>query len=182
METESATSEHSSRDDKVFEELLEVVTNAVARLNLDWLSSWTGNHLGLWDWFVTIDLKDAYVHIEILPQHRKFLRFAFGGEAYQYWVLPFGLSLSPRTYTKCMDAALAHLCIRIFNYTGDWLNLAQSQQLELLHRAVSLAHLESRGLRLNAKKSVLSTAQRTMYLGVESILNANPNGPIPTGK
>ncbi len=30
----------------------------------------------------------------------------FGGEAYQYRVLPFGLALSPRTYTKCMDAAL----------------------------------------------------------------------------
>ncbi len=58
------------------------------------------------DWFVTIDLKDAYFHIEILPQHRKFLRFAFGGEAYQYRVLPFGLALSPRTYTKCMVAAL----------------------------------------------------------------------------
>ncbi|KAL0148205.1 hypothetical protein M9458_056526, partial [Cirrhinus mrigala] len=36
------------------------------------------------DWFVTIDLKDAYFHISILPQHRKFLRFAFRGEAYQY--------------------------------------------------------------------------------------------------
>ncbi|KAI2667000.1 Gag-Pol polyprotein [Labeo rohita] len=32
------------------------------------------------DWFVTIDLKDAYFHIEILPQHRKFLRFAFGAK------------------------------------------------------------------------------------------------------
>ncbi len=30
------------------------------------------------DWFVTIYLKDAYFHVEILPQHRKFLRFAFG--------------------------------------------------------------------------------------------------------
>ncbi len=39
------------------------------------------------DWFVTIDLKDAYFHISILPQHRKFLRFAFGGKAYQYRVL-----------------------------------------------------------------------------------------------
>ncbi|MCJ8744065.1 hypothetical protein PDJAM_G00102090, partial [Pangasius djambal] len=32
----SATSERSSRDDRAFEELLEVVTNAVARLKLDW--------------------------------------------------------------------------------------------------------------------------------------------------
>ena len=33
------------------------------------------------DWFVTINLRDAYFHISILPQHRKFLRFTFGGEA-----------------------------------------------------------------------------------------------------
>ncbi|KAL0190937.1 hypothetical protein M9458_013635, partial [Cirrhinus mrigala] len=74
------------------------------------------------DWFVTIDLKDAYFHVSILPQHRKFLRFAFRGEAYQYRVLPFGLALSPRTFTKCVDAALAPLRlrgIRILNYIDD---------------------------------------------------------------
>ncbi|KAI2653808.1 Transposon Ty3-G Gag-Pol polyprotein [Labeo rohita] len=59
------------------------------------------------DWFVTIDLKDAYFHVSILPHHGKFLRFAFRGEAYQYRVLPFGLALSPHTFTKCVDAALA---------------------------------------------------------------------------
>ncbi len=59
------------------------------------------------DWFVTIDLKDAYFHVSILPSHRKFLRFAFRSKAYQYRVLPFGLTLSPRTFTKCVDAAMA---------------------------------------------------------------------------
>ncbi|KAI2653826.1 Gag-Pol polyprotein [Labeo rohita] len=109
------------------------------------------------DWFVTVDLKDAYFYVEILPQHRKFLRFAFGGEAYQYRVLPFGLALSPRTYTKCMDAALAPLRlqgIRILNYIDDWLILARSQELALRHRDVVLAHLRSLGLRLNAKNNV----------------------------
>ncbi len=52
------------------------------------------------DWFVTIDLKDAYFHVSILPTQ---------GKAYQYRVLPFGLALSPRTFTKCVDAALAPL-------------------------------------------------------------------------
>ncbi|KAI2645059.1 Retrovirus-related Pol polyprotein from transposon 17.6 [Labeo rohita] len=39
------------------------------------------------DWFVTVDLKDTYFHVSILPQHMKFLRFAFTGKAYQYRVL-----------------------------------------------------------------------------------------------
>ncbi|KAL0183550.1 hypothetical protein M9458_019246, partial [Cirrhinus mrigala] len=121
------------------------------------------------DWFVTIDLKDAYFHVSILPQHRKFLRFAFRGEAYQYRVLPFGLALSPRTFTKCVDAALAPLRlqgIRILNYIDDWLILAQSERLAAQHRDVVLAHMKELGLRLNAKKSVLSPLQRTTYLGV----------------
>ncbi|KAL0175067.1 hypothetical protein M9458_031035, partial [Cirrhinus mrigala] len=121
------------------------------------------------DWFVTIDLKDAYFHVSILPRHRKYLRFAFRGEAYQCRVLPFGLALSPHTFTKCVDAALAPLRlqgIRILNYIDDWLILAQSEQVATQHRDVVLAHMKELGLRLNAKKSVLSPLQRTTYLGV----------------
>ncbi len=120
------------------------------------------------DWFVTIDLKDAYFHISILPSHRKFLRFAFRGKAYQYRVLPFGLTLSPRTFTKCVDAALAPLRlqgIRILNYIDDWLILAHSEQMAVRHRDVVLAQMKELGLRLNVKKSVLSPSQRTTYRG-----------------
>ncbi len=116
------------------------------------------------DWFVTIDLKDAYFHISILPCHRRFLRFAFGGKAYQNRVLPFGLALSPCTFTKCVDAALEPFQlqgIRIMNYIDDWLILAQSYQLAVQHRDVVLAHMKELGLWLNAKKSVLSPLQRT---------------------
>ncbi len=116
------------------------------------------------DWFVTIDLEDANFHVSILPIHRKILRFAFGGEAHQY--LPFGLTLSPRTFTKCVDAALAPLRlqgIRILNYIDDWLILALSEQVAAQHRDVVLAHMKLLGLRL---KSMLSPLQRTTYLGV----------------
>ncbi len=52
------------------------------------------------DWFFSLDLKDAYIHIQIAPHHRRFLRFVFEGLAYM--ALPFGLSLAPRTFTKCI--------------------------------------------------------------------------------
>ncbi len=121
------------------------------------------------DWFVTIDLKDAYIHIQVVQRHRRFLRFAFGGKAYQYKVLPFGLALAPRTFTKCMDAALAPLRlqgIRVLNYLDDWLILAHSRELVSRHRDIILGHIHSLGLRMNAKKSVLLPSQRTVFLGV----------------
>ncbi len=121
------------------------------------------------DWFVTIDLKDAYFHIQVVQRHRRFLQFAFGGKAYQYKVLPFGLALAPRTFMKCMDAALAPLRlqgIRVLNYLDDWLILAHSRELVSRHRDIVLGHIHSLGLRMNAKKSVLLPSQRTVFLVV----------------
>ncbi|KAL0170709.1 hypothetical protein M9458_035305, partial [Cirrhinus mrigala] len=122
------------------------------------------------DWFVAIDLKDAYFHVSILPRHRPFLRFAFEGRAYQYKVLPFGLSLSPRVFTKVAEAALSPLRergIRILNYLDDWLILAHSWDLVCAHRDMVLNHLAQLGLRVNWEKSKLSPAQRISFLGVE---------------
>lgn len=63
------------------------------------------NVVGPGDWFATIHLIDAYFHVAIHPGHRQFLRFAFEGVAYEYLVLPSGLLLSSRTFTKCVYAA-----------------------------------------------------------------------------
>ncbi len=122
------------------------------------------------DWFAAIDLKDAYFHVSILPHHRPFLRFAFEGRAYQYKVLPFGLSLSPRVFTKVAEAALVPLReqgVRILNYLDDWLILAQSQDQLCEHRDMVLSHLSQLGLQVNWEKSKLSPVQRNSFLGME---------------
>ncbi len=102
------------------------------------------------------------------PHHRRFLRFAFEGVAYQYKVLPFGLSLAPRTSTQCMDAALSPLRqmgIRILNYLDNWLILAQSQAVLTSHKTLLLSHFDCLGLRVNFAKSILSPSQRVLFLG-----------------
>ncbi len=73
------------------------------------------------------------------PHHRPFLIFIFEGVACKYTVLPFGLSLAPHTFTKCMDTALSPLIrmgICILNYLDDWLVLAQSEVELLSHRSL----------------------------------------------
>ncbi len=77
------------------------------------------------DWFMSLDLKDVYFRIQVIQES---MRFAFEVVAYQYKVLPFGLSLAPHIFTRCMDVALSPLRkmgIRILNYL-DGFNIAQN--------------------------------------------------------
>ena len=64
------------------------------------------------EWFASIDLKDAYFHVPIAPHHRQFLQFAFQGHHFHFRVLPFGLSLPPRVFTRCVTAAFSPLQLR----------------------------------------------------------------------
>ncbi|KAI2655731.1 hypothetical protein H4Q32_024335 [Labeo rohita] len=123
------------------------------------------------DRFVAIDLKDAHFHVSMLPRHRPFLRFALEGRAYQYKVLHFDLSQSPRVFTKVVEAALAPLRevgIRILNYFDDWLILAHSRDIVCTHRDVVLNHLARLGLQVNWEKSKLSPAQSILPKTVHS--------------
>ncbi len=95
---------------------------------------------------------------------------AFEGQAYQYKVLPFGLSLSPRVFTKVVEAALVPLReqgVRILNYLDDWLILAQSRKQLSAYRDLVLKHLSLLGLRVNWEKSKLVPTQRISFLGME---------------
>ena len=124
------------------------------------------------DWFTTVDLRDAYFHIPIHREHRKYLRFHFQGKAYEHKVLPFGLLLAPRTFTKCMDAALAPLRrqgVRIASYLDDWLICAPSERQVRRDTEVVLAHL--RRLGLNREKSCLIPSRTVTYLGL--VLDSN---------
>ena len=47
------------------------------------------------NWAVSIDLTDAYLHVPIHSQSRKYLCFVFNNQAFQFMALMLGMSLSP---------------------------------------------------------------------------------------
>ena len=53
----------------------------------------------------SFDLKSGYHHIEIFPDHSKYLSFEWHSNNrtvyYSFLVLPFGLSTAPYVFTKC---------------------------------------------------------------------------------
>ena len=85
------------------------------------------------DWVVSVDLTDAYLHVPIHPSSRKFLRFLYQEVVFQFWVLPFGLLVSPRNFTRVVDAMMAHvrsLGLQVHHYLDD--GLLRNQQVEYL--------------------------------------------------
>lgn len=107
---------------------------------------------------MSVDLKDMYFHIQLGPCHRRFLRFASEDTAYQFKVLPFGLALSPRTFTNCVNAVLSPLRqsgMHILKYLDDWLIIAQSQNVLESHRKQLLDHLQCLGLSIIMQKRML---------------------------
>ena len=43
-----------------------------------------------------LDLRDTYFHVAVAQEHTRYLRFAYNGRAFEFLVLPFGLSTAHR--------------------------------------------------------------------------------------
>lgn len=121
------------------------------------------------DWMVSIDLQDAYFHVPIHPASRKFLRFVFEGQVYQFRSLCFGLSTAPQVFTRILLSVARHLHlegIRVSMYLDDWLLKAASRESCLEDLSKTLQLTKSLGLIINEKKSCLIPSQQIVYLGV----------------
>ena len=121
-------------------------------------------------WLTSLDLKDAYFHIGIHPADRRYLRFCHNGTAWQFTVLPFGLSTSPRVFTKMLKPVLAyaHLHrVKLHMYLDDWL-LNPGTRQEAHEQTSWLRSLcQKLGLVINLEKSDLIPSQVATYLGIE---------------
>ena len=116
----------------------------ILRLNKPSLSETIRTSLQQGEWVTSVDFKDAYFHIPIQEQSRKYLRFHIQGQANQFNALPFGLPTAPMEVTvipKAVKLMAIHKGLRIHQYV-DWLVRACLQHtLELVKKSQQLGWL-----------------------------------------
>ena len=120
------------------------------------------------DWMVKMDLKDAYLQIPIHPDHQHLLTFQWEEKTYMFQCLPFGLSAAPRVFTKLLKPVVGFLrqngC-RLIIYLDDMLLLHQDRDQLQQVTQLTCQLLESLGLMVNLKKSILTPTQELEFLG-----------------
>ncbi|XP_031333996.1 uncharacterized protein LOC116164009 [Photinus pyralis] len=119
-------------------------------------------------WFTSIDIKDAYFHIRIHPNSRKFVRFEFDRQLYEFTCLPFGLSPAPYVFTKLMRPVTQWLRshnILCVCYLDDILLLNSSYDGCLRNTKVAVDFLQSLGFSINLQKSRLIPNKTIKFLG-----------------
>ena len=134
------------------------------------------------EWVTSIDFKDAYFHIPIQEQSRKYLRFHVQGRTYQFKALPFGLSTAPLEFTvvaKEVKLMAIHKGIRIHQYLDDWLVRARSRQACLQHTRDLVRLCQNLGWLVNLEKSELEPKQIFDFVGYQFDLKAGWVRPTP---
>jgi len=114
-----------------------------------------GTNQNLDHYAISIDLEDAYFHVPIHKEHRKYLRFAYRGQLYEFLVLPFGLSTAPRTFTRLVRVIAVYLKIQgtdMFQYLDDWFLMADSIRRTVYFRELTLRWVRRLGFLLNVSK------------------------------
>ena len=120
-------------------------------------------------WCTGLDLKDAFPHIGMHQESRKYLRFSWLGQLLQWDVLPFGLTCSPRVITKVIKPIMAFLraswAIMISIYIDDMLIQASTKDRVMLHTELVLLTMMALGWSFNWEKSSLAPSQTITHLG-----------------
>ena len=134
------------------------------------------------EWITSIDFKDAYFHIPIQEQSRKYLRFHIQGQTYQFKALPLGLSTAPMEFTiiaKEVKLMAIQKGIRIHQYLDDWLVRVTSQRVCLQHTQVLVKMCRHLGWLVNIEKSELEPKQVFNFVGYQFDLESGRVRPTP---
>ena len=120
-------------------------------------------------YMTSVDFKDAYYSVAVAEEDRKYLRFLWEGQLWQFDSMPNGLALAPRKFTKLMKPVFAnlredgHLST---SFLDDSLLIADTEVECIKNVLATVQLLRSLGFVVHHEKSVLEPTQRIQYLGV----------------
>ena len=121
------------------------------------------------EWTVSIDIRDAFLHVPMHRAIKKYLRFRVNRKTYQFTCLPFGSTTSPQEFTKLLRPVVAWLRwqgVKLHVYLDDWLICAVSPEQAQMHSEMTIALLQRLGWVINFKKSDQTPSQDTKFLGM----------------
>ena len=127
------------------------------------------------EWVSSIDLSEAYLHIPIHPNSRRYLSFCHRSQVFQFTSLPFGLATAPQVFTMIVkEVKLMALTrrIRLHQYLDDWLIRAQSQEEAQVNTQTVVDLTQSLGWIINQEKSELKPAQVFSFVGYKYHLDS----------
>ncbi|KZS08158.1 Uncharacterized protein APZ42_027944 [Daphnia magna] len=121
------------------------------------------------DFFVKIDLKDAYLTVPIHHGDRKYFQIRWADILYQFRCLPFGLASAAWIFTKLLKPVITFLSkqgLRSIIYLDDILILNASEKGAGQEYQLAVSVLERCGFLINLEKSVGVPSQVMEYLGL----------------
>ena len=134
------------------------------------------------EWAVSIDIRDAYLHVPMHQAVRKYLRFVVNKKVYQFTCLPFGLATSPREFTKLLRPVVSLLRqqgVKLQVYLDDWLIRADTPEEAQLHSQTIIKVLQFLGWIINFEKSDLTPSQDFQFIGMQFNTQRFTVAPLP---
>ena len=134
------------------------------------------------EWTVSIDIRDAYLHVPMHQAVRKYLRFVVNKKVYQFTRLPFGLATSPLEFTKLLRPVVSLLRqqgVKLHVYLDDWLIRADTPEQAQLHAQTTIRVLQFLGWIINFEKSDLTPSQDFQCIGMQFNTRRFTVAPLP---
>ena len=120
---------------------------------------------------VSLDIKDAFLHIAFDESSRKYLRFNWLGQLLEWCVIVFGLTCSPRVLTKVLKPVIAFIRVTwgilITIFMDDMLLQARSIEECILHSHIVIIVFMSLGWSFKWSKCDLVPKQQFTHLGFD---------------
>ena len=119
-------------------------------------------------WMTSLDIRDAYMHVPIALQDRKFIATVWEDTPWIWNALPFGLADAPRAFTKLLRApisALRRQGITLIAYIDDILIIGESESSTRRDTDAAYECLMSLGFRINQEKSERDPSTIRTFLG-----------------